>query len=222
MIIEHMHSTRISLTALIFFIFLFLTSCEKGPTYALISTEFGDIKVLLYDSTPRHKENFIKLVNERYYDGLLFHRIMQGFMIQGGDPDSRDAAPGVLLGNGGPDYTLEHEIGAPHIRGALAAARQPDAVNPEKRSSGSQFYIVDGKRVTERDLANFERMKKIKYNDAQRQLYLELGGSAVLDGEYTVFGEVVSGIEVVDEIAKKNKDGVNRPLEDIKMTIKIL
>lgn len=204
-----------------------LSACGGGEQYALITTDMGEIKVLLYDSTPQHKKNFVKLVNEGYYDDLLFHRVMKGFMIQGGDPDSRGAAPGKMLGQGGPGYTIPAEIGAPHIRGVLAAARQPDAVNPQKASSGSQFYIVDGRKSTAQQLDNFEQRKGIKYNETQRKLYMEKGGAASLDGDYTVFGEVVSGMEVVDKIAATQTDGnppqgASRPLQDVKMKIKIV
>ncbi|NNE30102.1 MAG: peptidylprolyl isomerase [Saprospiraceae bacterium] len=202
--------------------FLFLSSCGNKEQHALISTEMGDIRIVLYDSTPRHKDNFVKLVKEGFYDGLLFHRVMKGFMIQGGDPQSRTAAPGTSLGNGGPGYTIPHEIGAPHFRGAMAAARTPDNVNPDKESSGSQFYLVDGRKTTDAELNRFESMKGIKYNDVQRQLYLEKGGTPQLDGDYTVFGEVVEGMDVVDAIASAQKDRANRPLKDITMTIKLV
>jgi len=208
--------------AFVAFFFLLMTSCNQGPVHALISTEKGDIKIMLYDSTPRHKANFVKLVKEGYYDELLFHRVMKGFMIQGGDPNSKNAPPGGTLGNGGPGYTIDHEIGAPHIRGAVAAARQPDAVNPEKKSSGSQFYIVDGRKSSAQQIESFERQKGIKYNDVQKKLYMEKGGAASLDGDYTVFGEVIEGMDVVDEIASMPKDPANRPIQDIKMTIKIV
>ncbi len=196
--------------------------CIKGKekeTKAVISTDYGDITILLYNSTPKHRDNFIKLVRSGYYDGLLFHRVIDGFMIQGGDPESRQAAPGAPLGMGGPGYEIDAEIGAPHLRGAIAAARTP---NPEKKSSGSQFYIVTGTKVTEEDLHYVELTKKIKYNEVQRKLYLEEGGYPSLDTDYTVFGEVVSGIEVADKIARLNKDERNRPLQDVKMTIKLI
>ncbi|MGB1217280.1 MAG: peptidylprolyl isomerase, partial [Saprospiraceae bacterium] len=141
------------------YIFLFcltailMTSCGKATHDVVIETEFGEIQILLYDETPKHKENFIKLVKEGFYDDLLFHRVMDNFMIQGGDPDSRDAAPGARLGNGGPGYQIDHEIGFPHFRGALAAAR---TTNPQKRSSGSQFYIVEGNPVTDHALDSQE------------------------------------------------------------------
>lgn len=186
---------------------------------ALISTQFGDVTIELYNATPKHRDNFVKLVREGFYNDLLFHRVIDQFMIQGGDPSSRNAAAGVPLGSGGPGYEIDPEIGAPHLRGVVAAARLP---NPQKRSSGSQFYIVVGEKVTEDDLQRWEIQKKIKYNDVQRKLYLEQGGYPSLDMDYTVFGEVVSGMDVVDKIAKLPKDDRNRPLEDVRMTIKIL
>ncbi len=199
-----------------------ISSCGNQNSYVLIETEYGNMKVLLYNETPIHKENFLKLVGEGFYDGLLFHRVMRGFMIQGGDPNSRDAAPGRSLGNGGPGYELTAEIGSPHFKGSLAAARTPDAGNPEKKSSGSQFYVVQGNKVSDQRLDQFERMKGIKYTEAQRALYKEIGGRPDLDMEYTVFGEVVEGLEVIDKIAVVEGDRANRPVKDIKMKIRVL
>lgn len=197
---------------------LVLAGCQKEkPTYVLIETDMGDIKVELYDETPLHKENFVKLVNEGFYDGLLFHRIIDKFMIQGGDPDSKNARAGQPLGMGGPGYLIDAEIGAPHIRGTLAAARTGGAANPEKKSSGSQFYIVHGRTFSDAELDAFERMKGITYNEAQRTAYKETGGAPSLDMDYTVFGEVVEGIEVVDKIVIAPKDSRDRPREDIRM-----
>ncbi|MEM8526094.1 MAG: peptidylprolyl isomerase [Bacteroidota bacterium] len=202
---------------------IFLWSCNQdGNTYAEIETEFGNIELKLYNSTPQHRDNFIKLVKESYYDDLLFHRVMGGFMIQGGDPDSKTATSGQVLGGGGPGYTIPAEIGSVHFRGALAAARQPDRFNPQKESSGSQFFIVQGSPVTDQQLDRIARSRGFTYGEAQRKLYKEIGGYPSLDGEYTVFGEVVKGMEVVDEITKAAKDRNNRPLEDIRIkTIKI-
>jgi cyclophilin family peptidyl-prolyl cis-trans isomerase len=190
---------------------LVLSGCA-GENFALIETNYGNIKVELYDSTPKHKENFIKLVREGYYDGLLFHRVMQNFMIQGGDPMSKDAAPGVPLGSGGPGYQIDAEIGAPHLRGALAAARNN---NPAKASSGSQFYIVTGQPQSEATLKQYETMKGIKYNETHRSIYLAEGGRPDLDMEYSVFGRVVSGMEVVDAISAVATNPANRPNEDV-------
>ncbi|MGH1434037.1 MAG: peptidylprolyl isomerase [Lewinella sp.] len=199
-----------------------LSGCNNdGNTYALISTNMGDMKVKLYNSTPQHRDNFIKLAEEGFYDGTLFHRIIAGFMIQGGDPDSKDAPAGQSLGMGGPGYTIPAEIGALHLTGALAAARTS---NPAKASSGSQFYIVHGKPVTDMELDQIGQRAGRPYSDIQRELYKELGGTPQLDFEYTVFGEVVEGFEVIDAIAKvsTNPSAGNRPLEDVKMTVKIL
>jgi peptidyl-prolyl cis-trans isomerase B (cyclophilin B) len=179
----------------------------------------GDIKVMLYPETPRHTENFIKLAEEGYYDGTLFHRIISNFMIQGGDPQSIGASPSAQLGGGGPGYTIPHEIGAPHIAGALAAARTN---NPEKASSGSQFYIVTGVKQTDSALDQMERAKGIKYNEAQRQLYRDRGGRPDLDGEYTVFGEIVEGMDVLMEIAKVKTGRADRPVEDVSMKVRIV
>ena len=202
-------------------IVLFLSSCSNYE-HALISTDYGDIKIYLYESTPQHKANFIKLVKEGFYDDLLFHRVVPDFMIQGGDPQSKGAAPGTVLGSGGPGYTIPQEIGAPHIRGAVAAARQPDNVNPSKESSGSQFYIVQGRPVSEAQLNQIAQRKGFNYNETQKKLYLEKGGRIDLDGGYTIFGEVVSGMEVVDQIAGLPRDRNNRPKQDVKMTIKLV
>lgn len=190
-----------------------LSSCKRDPyTYALISTNYGDIKVMLYNSTPKHRDNFIKLAREGFYDSLLFHRIIPNFMIQGGDPDSRTATPDQILGMGDVGYTIEPEIGAPHLRGTLAAAQKRDS---NKRSSGCQFFIVTGDKVTNDILDNFERQKGIRYNPEQRQLYTEIGGAPWLDNDFTVFGEVVKGMEVVDKIAQAPVSLRDRPKEDI-------
>ena len=197
-----------------------LGACQSDPhTYALIETEYGNIKVKLYEDTPKHRDNFVKLVEEGYYDSLLFHRVIQGFMIQGGDPDSRYANPGQMLGMGGPGYRIDAEIGSYHYRGALAAARDN---NPQKRSSGSQFYIVDGRPVNEQQLQSIEQQKNIQYTPEARERYLQEGGAPFLDGDYTVFGEVVEGMEVVDKIASASTNQANRPLEDVRMKVSII
>lgn len=196
------------------------SACQKDEfTHAMIETDFGNIEVILYNSTPKHRDNFIKLAEEGFYDDLLFHRTVNGFMIQGGDPDSKGAAPGQALGRGGPGYKIDAEIGAPHLRGALAAARDG---NPLKQSSGSQFYIVQGRPVTTEALDQMEAQKKIKYSPEQREVYNVEGGSPFLDGDYTVFGEVISGMEVVDQIAALNTDPNNRPVEDVRMKVRII
>ncbi len=195
----------------------------NGPKF-LISTSLGDIKIVLYDDTPLHRDNFVKLVNEHYYDSLLFHRVINQFMIQGGDPDSRTAKPKQMLGNGGPDYTIPAEFTNDHFhkRGALAAARMGDDVNPEKASSGSQFYIVHGRTFTDAELNAVEARIGKKFTDSQRNTYKNDGGAPHLDGNYTVFGEVYEGLSVVDKIAVVAKDKNNRPLVDVWFTITLI
>ena len=193
-----------------------------GKTYVVIETDFGIMKAELYDSTPKHRDNFVKLAKEGFYDGTLFHRIISGFMIQGGDPKSIGAPAGQSLGSGGPGYTLEAEIGAPHFKGTLAAARTGGPSNPDKRSSGSQFYIVHGKKATDGQLDSQQQRFGFTYNEAQRKKYKEVGGTPMLDMDYTVFGELVSGFEVLDKIAAVQKDRGDRPLKDVKMTVKVL
>lgn len=233
-----------------------------------IKTSLGDVVIELYNDTPLHRDNFLKLVSEGFYDGVLFHRVIDGFMIQTGDPDSKNAAPGAMLGAGNPGYTVEAEIDYPHHfhkYGALAAARSGDNVNPERRSSGSQFYIVTGKTVTERQIeamnmkkyeadmqAYFNKLvrensetiqamraagdkegleqlqqKLIKETETNvdiqplpanlKESYLEKGGAPHLDGAYTVFGEVVKGMDVVEQIQKVETDSHDRPVEDVKI-----
>ncbi len=196
------------------------TNADKN-TYALIETDHGNIKVLLYDDTPLHKENFIKLANEKFFDGLLFHRIIKNFMMQGGDPDSREATPNRSFGGGGPGYQVPAEFGHLHYKGALAAARNG---NPERKSSGSQFYIVHGRPVQDAELNTQENRFNFKYNEAQRAKYAEVGGTPGLDMDYTVFGEVVEGLEVVDKICglPKNRSLGDRPIEDVAMKISII
>ncbi len=193
-----------------------------SETMLLIETGMGNIKVKLYDSTPQHRDNFIKLAKEGFYDGTLFHRVIPGFMIQGGDPDSKTAQPGQALGRGGPGYTIPAEIGAKHFRGALSAARQPDQVNPQRASSGSQFYIVQNGPVPEEQFNQMAQQSGIQYTPEEKDYYLKYGGTPFLDGQYTVFGTVVEGMEVVDKIAMAQRDQADRPLEDIKMKVKIL
>lgn len=192
---------------------------SDGYTYAMIETEFGNMKVKLYNDTPLHRDNFVKLAKEDYYKDLLFHRVIKGFMVQGGDPDSRNASPNQSLGGGGPGYQIPAEIGHPHIKGAIAAARTQ---NPEKKSSGCQFYIVHGKKSSDAEISNMERSKGIKYNDAQKELYKTLGGAIFLDNDYTVFGEVVEGLDIIDKLAAVPTKPGDRPVEDVKMNVRIL
>lgn len=198
---------------------LFACDTGDGYTYVLIETEYGDMKARLYNSTPQHRDNFIKLANEGFYDDLLFHRVINGFMLQGGDPTSKDAAPGTPLGMGGPGYEIDAEIGALHMKGALAAARNG---NPQKRSSGSQFYVVHGQPVTEAALDQMAQRKNQAYTPEQKQLYVELGGTPQLDFDYTVFGEVVEGYDVIDAIAAVPTDGSDRPVQDVKMKVSVI
>lgn len=196
-------------------------ACGQQDTVVVIETDFGTMKAKLYDSTPAHRDNFIKLAEDDFYDGLLFHRVMSGFMIQGGDPNSRDAPTGSPLGNGGPGYTIPANIAAPHYKGTLAAARTPDNVNPNKESSGSQFYIVHGTPITKPTLDGWAKQKGITYNEAQVAKYLEVGGAPQLDMDYTVFGELIEGFDVLDKIAAVPKDGRDRPVQDVKMNVRI-
>lgn len=191
-------------------------------TKVQIETDFGTMVVVLFDDTPLHKENFIKLAEEGFYDGLEFHRVIDGFMIQGGDPNSKDAGPNVMLGGGGPGYTVPAEIGRPHYKGALAAARMGDAVNPEKASSGSQFYIVHGTPLDDSSLDFREMSGQIKYSDAQRAKYKEKGGAPMLDGQYSVFGQVVEGLDVIDKIAAVQTNQQDRPQQPLRMTVKLV
>ena len=199
-----------------------VSSCGESVKKVQIQTDFGNMTFELYNSTPVHRDNFVKLVKEGFYDGLLFHRVMNGFMIQGGDPSSKGAPINQPLGQGGPGYTLPNEIAAPHFKGTLAAARQGDAVNPEKKSSGSQFYISQGRKYSTEELNNLARSKGIQYSDAQIQKYLDLGGVPFLDMDYTVFGEITEGMEVIDKIAAVQTQPGDRPVQDVKMKIIML
>ncbi|HHJ50982.1 MAG TPA: peptidylprolyl isomerase [Phaeodactylibacter sp.] len=189
-----------------------------------IKTPYGDMLVELYDETPKHRDNFLSLVEKGYYNGLLFHRVMRNFMIQGGDPDSRNASKGQMLGSGGPGYTIPAEFNPNlvHIKGAVAAARRGDQVNPQRASSGSQFYIVQGKTFTDAELDQIERDNHIKYTPEQREAYKTIGGTPFLDGQYTVFGKVTEGLDVIDQITAQPTDRANRPLEDIEMEIEVV
>jgi cyclophilin family peptidyl-prolyl cis-trans isomerase len=243
-------------------------------TVVLIKTGMGNMTVRLYDETPKHRDNFLKLAKEGFYDGLLFHRVIEGFMIQGGDPDSKDAEPLDRLGKGGPGYTIDAEFNSKffHKKGVLAAARQGDSVNPEKRSSGSQFYIVHGEIFTEKKLEELRKKKSTGeaekifrelYNDnadsirklqadgkqdeyiamwqrleqkafaealkmapdfspEQKEVYSTIGGAPHLDGGYTIFGEVIEGLNVIDSIASVRTGIADRPFMDLKMEIEVI
>ena len=265
---------------------LLFTQCKtqkktnKG-TVVEIETTMGTMKIKLYDETTEHKKNFLKLINENYYDGVLFHRVIKNFMIQAGDPDSKTATKGQALGSGGPGYTIPAEFNTKfiHKKGALSAARTGGPSNPEKRSSGSQFYVVQGQKYNNEQLTQMEaqsemsqvgpfirpfinnpdneklkseiealqkannkvgldsivkvitniikkehpEIKALKYTDKQRELYKTIGGTPHLDGGYTVFGEVIEGIEIIDKIANVKTEKGDRPTEDVKIiSVKIV
>jgi cyclophilin family peptidyl-prolyl cis-trans isomerase len=261
---------------------VFLSSCaqKKGHDYVItIKTNYGDMVAILYDETPKHKANFIKLAKEGYYDSLLFHRVIKEFMIQGGDPNSKNAQAGQPLGNGGPGYNVDAELNTPyfHEKGAFSAARMGDNVNPTKASSGSQFYIVQGKKYTDEEITQLEQsmqyakknqylrellgkpeyaqvkqkvvdkqregdgawlqsffeqadtlIRKVRpdykpytFSAEQRTRYREVGGAPHLDGDYTVFGKVISGLDVIDKIAAVETGAGDRPAEDVRMFITV-
>ncbi len=189
-----------------------------------VGTPYGNMLIKLHDATPGHRDNFTKLVEQGFYDSLLFHRVIEGFMIQGGDPNSRNAEPDQPLGMGGPGYQIPAEFvdSLVHIKGALAAARTGDAVNPERMSSGSQFYIVDGREVTENQLDIMEARSGKRYTKAQREAYLKYGGTPQLDHSYTVFGQVIEGLEVIDKIAQAQTGSRDRPRENITMKMTVI
>lgn len=191
---------------------------ERGVKVEM-ETTMGKITLLLYDKTPHHRDNFVKLVNERVYDGLLFHRVIRNFMVQAGDPKSRDAKPGQMLGDGSLGYTIPAEINKHyfHKRGALCAARQGDNVNPKRESSASQFYIVQGNRWDNQQLDMMEKRMGKSFSPEQRKAYTTVGGTPHLDGEYTVFGEVIKGMEVIDKIAEMPTDRADRPMQDVRI-----
>ena len=209
------------------------THAQTAPapvqTLVEIRTEMGRIVVALYNETPQHRDNFLKLVREHAYDSLLFHRVVVGLMVQGGDPESKRSKEDAPLGKGGPGYTLAPEILPTliHKRGALAAVREPDDVNPERRSSGSQFYIVQGHPYEAADLdAVMQRNARygtpVRYTEAQRKTYATEGGAPHLDGAYTIFGEVIEGMDVVEAIAAQPSNAQYRPLKDIRMFMHIM
>lgn len=205
---------------------------EEVTNYYEINTPQGRMVIRLYDETPGHRDNFRKLVAEGVLENTLFHRVMAGFMIQGGDPNSRDDDNPFNDGSGGPGYTLPAEFKMPtlfHKRGALAAARSPDQVNPDKRSSGSQFYIVQGRVWSAEELDGLVQQRGPSYAipDLLREVYTTIGGTPFLDGDYTVFGELVEGGAVLDAIAATPTTGpdgrpANRPMTDIPMNVRPL
>ncbi len=250
-------------------------NAQNKETIVVITTDYGEMRVKLYNETPLHRDNFIKLVGEGFYDGLLFHRVIDGFMIQGGDPESKGAPASKGLGSGDVGYTIPAEIVYPkyyHKKGVLAAARQSDQVNPQKRSSGCQFYIVQGKTMTDAELDRMEQNMQVKaknarfyeiadtktdliqrlraagdqagleklqaeilaqidgesveaaplkFSEQMREDYKTIGGTAFLDNEYTVFGEVIEGLDVIDKIAVVKTRPGDRPEVDLKMKIEV-
>lgn len=188
-----------------------------------IETTMGTFRVALLDDAPHHRDNFLELVESHFYDGTLFHRVINEFMVQGGDPDSRTAAPGQMLGDGDVDYTLAPEILLPryyHLKGVLAAAREPDDVNPEQRSSGAQFYIVTGKTFGPASLAKVRAKQEEAGYEMTAQMwndYQQYGGAPHLDGRYTIFGEVIEGMDVPLKMQKVETDSFDRPLTDIRV-----
>lgn len=201
----------------------------------LIFTNYGNITLKLYNETPLHRNNFIRLIKKRQYDGVLFHRVIKSFMIQGGDPDSKTATPTDTLGNGDVGYSIAAEFRTPqiyHKYGVLAAAREGDNVNPKKVSSGCQFYIVVGKTFNDEQLDTMQKKKIAKYghaNDstymfsaAARHDYKTIGGTPHLDGNYTVFGEVIHGMDVVERISAVETNELDRPIKDVRIIKMIL
>ena len=196
----------------------------------MLETTEGNIVLTLYDDTPQHRDNFLKLVNEQFYDSLLFHRVIKNFMIQGGDPTSRHAEPGATLGNGSLDYTIEAEffdadghLLHPHKRGAVAMAREGDRSNPERRSGGCQFYIAWGRTYSTQQLYQIgDKVEEqtdhhVTMTEELLDLYRKTGGSPHLDGQYTVFGEVTEGLDIVERIQQTMTDDYDRPINDIRI-----
>ncbi len=206
---------KITIILVLFLSIPLMSQTTKPETLIVIHTKFGDITAKLYNDTPVHRDNFIKLVKEGWYNGSPFHRVINGFMIQGGSNKDGRTDPG---------YTLPAEILPNHFhkKGALAAARMGDKVNPEKRSSGSQFYIVQGQRVTDQYLNAVSAKTGHIFTKEQRQVYKTIGGTPHLDGAYTVFGEVLDGFDVIDKIAAVKTNAGDKPLEEIDMNIEIL
>ena len=189
-----------------------------------IETPYGEMIAELFDDTPKHRDNFTKLAEEGFYNDLLFHRVINGFMIQGGDPNSKNADSATPLGSGGPGYQVDAEFSEKraHVKGALAAARLPDNANPSKKSSGSQFYIVHGRKVENATINQFEARLDLTYPTEIREQYLATGGVPFLDQEYTVFGQVIEGLEVIDQIASVRTGSMDRPLENVSMKISLI
>lgn len=208
---------------LLIFFCLALSSCFLSKkvkiSVAEIDTDYGKMEIELYERTAKHKENFIKLANEKFYEGVLFHRVIKDFMIQTGGYKAETDEPGSKMKAHETEYSIEAEFDTAYIhkKGALAAARLGDAVNPTKKSSGSQFYIVQGKKYTDNELDMMESRMRVKLTPKQRFYYTTVGGTPFLDGSYTVYGEVISGFEVIDSIASVKTNRGDRPLTDVKV-----
>ncbi len=197
---------------------------EQKEQLVKISTDYGDMVIKLYNETPLHRDNFIKLAKTGFYNGTIFHRVIKSFMIQGGDPESKNAVAGAMYGNGGPGYTVPAEFNKKfiHKKGALSAARLGDAQNPSKASSGSQFYIVQGKKYSNMEINTLEQRMGRLIPMEQKETYMSVGGTPFLDMNYTVFGEVIVGLEVIDKIAAVKVLAGDRPEKDIKMTVSLI
>lgn len=189
-----------------------------------IETSLGNMIVKLYNETPAHRDNMIKLIREGFYQDQLFHRVIKDFMIQGGDPHSSQAEKGQRIGSGGPGYTVPAEFHKDliHKKGAMAAARKGDNVNPEQASSGSQFYIVQGRVLTPQEIDILKQRGVATFSEESEKIYQTLGGTPHLDGGYTVFGEVISGLEIIDSIASRQTDAYDRPVEDVIYSISLI
>lgn len=210
-----------NILVIIVFIMAFNANAQRKDYLLTLTTKKGVAHMILYDETPLHKANFLKLVNEKYYDSLLFHRVIEKFMIQGGDPNSKNAKEGARLGSGGGNLEripFEFTTAHVHKKGSLAAARDN---NPEKKSSAVQFYIVQGKKLSDEEISRFEKSNNITYTNQQRLDYITLGGTPSLDNKYTVFGEVIDNLKLIDDIAAVEKDSNDRPKEDVMMKISV-
>ena len=200
---------------------VFAQKKSKKDYLITLKTTYGTMRMVLFDDTPLHKANFIKLVDKKFFDSLLFHRVIEGFMIQGGDPTSKNAKPGDRLGSGGGDLEripFEFKSNHVHKKGALAAARDG---NPEKKSSACQFYIVQGKKMSDEEISMIANRNQMNYTNEQRADYIGMGGTPRLDNNYTVFGEVIENLDVIDTIAKQPRDEADRPLKDVKMAMTV-
>lgn len=217
--------SKIVFSLLSFFFLSSFVSAQEGKKeqFIKIETSKGDMIVKLYNETPAHRDNMIKLIKEGFYQDQLFHRVIKDFMIQGGDPHSKGAEKGQRLGSGGPGYTVPAEFHKDliHKKGAVAAARKGDSVNPEKASSGSQFYLVQGRVLTSEEIDFLKQRGVASISEESAEIYTSLGGTPHLDGAYTVFGEVVKGLELIDSITNCPTDAYDRPIEDVFYSISL-